>query len=411
MAIRKLLDCPDVDFVAGPSHYGNRRIGSGYSSFMSLVDSVKLHNKLWYNENDFMSPLGSRGAEDSHAETVDDYIEVQKFCYASVVCGGVSQWLLSFNEGWYDDPKLMSLIARQVEIDREALSWDRASTAEVAIIVDDTSQLHQPVANIIPDFDRESVSRFLIYDLPPRVGRCGTAVDRLLLDDLDTARPYKVYIVLNAFALDAHKRELLKWRLHRGGAIVLWMYAPGFLDHGWTVEGIRDLTGMRVRNTRDSTPTSVTMTSGGHPLLERSMAGVYELGNAQEIAPRFWIDDPNALILGHASQGRKPVLGIRAFKDWTSVYLASPITLDDRFIRELARMGGAHIYYEGPDATYIGPGLIGIHAQEPGRKTINLPYPANVRELYTQRDISKGAKSFSVEVKLYETMLFRFERS
>jgi hypothetical protein len=113
MAIRELLDCPDVDFLASPSHYGNRRIGEGSSSFMSVTESVRSHGKLWYNENDFMSPLGPRGAEDSKAETVEAYVEVQKACYASVLCGGVSQWLLGFNEGWYHDPAIRALLGRQ----------------------------------------------------------------------------------------------------------------------------------------------------------------------------------------------------------------------------------------------------------------------------------------------------------
>ena len=409
MAIRRLLDCPDVDFVSSPSHYGDRTIGTGYSSFMSVAESVKLHGKLWYNENDFMSPLGERGAADCCADGVDQYVEVQKACYASVLCNGVSQWLLGFNEGWYHDPKIVRIIKRQQEIDREALGWDRASTNEVAIIVDDTSQLHQPVANVLPTIERDSVSKLLIYDLPPRVGRSGVGVDWLLLDDLDQARPYKVYIVLNAFALDERKRTLLKWRC-RDGAIVLWMYAPGVIGERFDIDRIRDLTGMHVGMSREAAPVRVRFEEIDYPLLARTMTGVEKMGDVTPIAPRFAIEAPHAMTLARYVHGDEVAMAMRTFKGWTSVYCASPVTLDERFIRELARMGGVHVYYEGPDATYIGPGLIAIHGQEAGPKRIRLPYKATVRELYEDKIVARGTEVIEFELGQFETKLFRFTR-
>lgn len=408
MAIRKLLDCPDVDFVSSPSHYGNRRIGTGYSSFMCPVESVKLHGKLWYNENDFMSPLGERGAEDSGADTVEAYIEVQKACYASVLCNGVSQWLLGFNEGWYDHPQIRALIRRQQAIDDEALSWDRTSTNEIAIVVDDKSQLHQPVANLLPYIDRDSASRLLIYDLPPRVGRCGCGVDWMLLDDLDQARPYKVYIVLNAFHLDDKRRAMVKWRLCRGGATVLWMYAPGAIAETISADGVADMTGMRVAMSTERVPVRVVMDSGGHPLTSGSMARTRHIGDGTAIAPRFWIDDPRATVIGRSAHDGRPVCAVREFDDWRSVYLASAVTLDERFIRELARWAGVHVYYDGPDATYIGPNLIAIHAQTGGHKVIRLPAKSTVRALYEDRVISVDTDRIDLDLEPHQTRLFRF---
>ncbi len=410
MALRRILESPYIDFLASPSHYGDRRIDTGYSSFMSLTESVRQHGKLWYNENDFMSPLGSRGAEDSCAETVEEYVEIQKACYASVVCKGVTQWLLGFNDGWYDDPRIYDVLKRIQEIDREALTWDRTSVNDVAIVVDDRSQMYQPVSNVIPHFTRDSASRWLIYDLPPRVGRCGTGVDWILLDDLDRVRPYKAYIVLNTFALDERKRDLLRLRVCGHGAKVLWMYAPGVIDvdTGFSEHQPSRLTGMNLRSSREAAPIQVKLASGSHPLLMRSMASVTRLGHLVDMAPRVWIDDPDATVLGRCPKTGEVTLAARDFEDWSSVVLSTPLTLDERFIREFARWAGALIAYEGLDATYHGPNLIAIRAESAGTRRIRFPFRA--RELFSNLTLPEPRTYLDLAMQKHETLLFRYER-
>jgi hypothetical protein len=412
MALRTVLECPYIDFLASPSHYGDRRSDTGYTSFMSLTESVRQHGKLWYNENDFMSPLGSRGAEDSCAESVAEYVEIQKACYAAVVCGGVSQWLLGFNERWYDHPDILTVLRRQQEIDAEALQWDRTSTNDVAVIVEDRSQLYQPVANVLPRFPRDSASRWLIYDLPPRMGRCGAGVDWILLEDLDRVRPYKAYIVLNAFALDERIRGLLRLRVCGHGAKVLWMYAPGAISigEGLSAGYVSELTGMAVRMSREAAEMNVALERVSHPLLMHSMMGVDHLGYRVEMAPQFWIEDSQVTVLGRSPLDGRATLAVREFDGWTSVYLSRPVTLDERFIREFARWAGAHIYYEGADATYIGPNLIGIRSQSAGLKRITLPFASRVRELYSDRMVGEQVTTIEAEMKAYHTLLYRFER-
>jgi hypothetical protein len=139
------------------------------------------------------------------------------------------------------------------------------------------------------------------------------------------------------------------------------------------------------------------------------MTGVQTMGDDTPIAPRFWIDDADATVLARSDHDNRTALAVRAFDDWTSVYLASPLTLDERFVRELARLAGVHVYHEGPDATYIGPGLIGIHAQHDGAKHITLPAHATVRELFANRIVARDADAFTYDMQQYETALFRYE--
>ena len=56
-AIQEILQCPDIDFITSPTSYSGRDMGTGYPHAMSLVDSIKLHGKLWFDENDFRTYL------------------------------------------------------------------------------------------------------------------------------------------------------------------------------------------------------------------------------------------------------------------------------------------------------------------------------------------------------------------
>ena len=58
LALEKVLACPDVDFLTSPTSYAFRQFGGeGTSHFMSLLGSIKLHGKLWFNENDVRTSL------------------------------------------------------------------------------------------------------------------------------------------------------------------------------------------------------------------------------------------------------------------------------------------------------------------------------------------------------------------
>ena len=49
--LHRVLDCPEVDILAGPWSYHDRR-GPSPTSFMSLVDTITAHGKLWFSEDD-----------------------------------------------------------------------------------------------------------------------------------------------------------------------------------------------------------------------------------------------------------------------------------------------------------------------------------------------------------------------
>ncbi|MCC7187003.1 MAG: hypothetical protein IT185_12215, partial [Acidobacteria bacterium] len=51
-AMERMIGCPDVDLFSSPLSYLDRTVG-GPGSFMTAVDSLPLHGKMWIVENDY----------------------------------------------------------------------------------------------------------------------------------------------------------------------------------------------------------------------------------------------------------------------------------------------------------------------------------------------------------------------
>ena len=65
LALQRVLASPDVDFLCSPTSYAFRQLGGeGTCHAMSLLGSVQLHGKLWFDENDVRtSPSGGAVGE------------------------------------------------------------------------------------------------------------------------------------------------------------------------------------------------------------------------------------------------------------------------------------------------------------------------------------------------------------
>ena len=77
--------------------------------------------------------------------------------------------------------------------------------------------------------------------------------------------------------------------------------------------------------------------------------------------------------------------------------------LDAKFVRETARAAGAHIYCDSDDNLYAGNGFVVIHAISPGAKTIHLPAPADVTDLFTGELLGRNVTEVSFAMDSFQT--------
>ncbi|MBM3501384.1 MAG: hypothetical protein FJX74_22245, partial [Armatimonadetes bacterium] len=387
---RTVWQCPDVDFLTSPTSYAFRQLGGGYSHFMSLTDSVKLHGKLWFDENDIRTWLTPGNPGDwGKQETYEGSLAMQQREFANVICNGCGKWWFDMGGGWYDDERILRDIEQMRSIADQTVAWDRAPVSQIAFIVDPQSLAYLRSHNGVTD-------GFLLHQLP-QLGRCGAPFGYYTVDDLADLPPQRLYIFANAWAPTDEQRSLIERVVKRNGATALWLYAPGLVREGRLDEAsMLDLTGIRLRFSEEAAPLRV------------ALPGDSTYGTDQAFAPVVWAEDPEAEVLGTLVGGDRVGLVRKQLDGWTSVFSAAPV-LPAGLVRRVAADAGVHLYVAGDDTVYANRSLLSLFADTPGARTIRLPEAATVVDLFTGETVAEGVAEFQVQVPGETTKLWRLK--
>jgi hypothetical protein len=289
--------------------------------------------------------------------------------------------------GWYDDPRILKDIGQMKAIADETVAWDRRPVSQIAFIVDPQSLAYLRSHNGVTDW-------FMLHQLP-QLGRCGAPFGYYDLSDLADMPPQRLYIFANAWAPTDAQRATIEKVVKRNGATALWLYAPGLVRGGKLDEqSMFDLTGIRLRFSEEAAPLRVTLADGS------------AYGTDQAFAPVVWADDPGAQVLGKLAGGERAGLVVKQTNGWTSIFSAAPV-LPAGLLRKLARDAGAHIYVDGDDTVYANASLLSLFADTAGTRTIRLPKPATVEDLFSGETVAKDGTEFQVDMPSESTRLWR----
>ncbi len=295
LGLGKVLQSPNVDFLVSPYSYGFRGIG-GEGPSMLPSESVRIHNKLYVFEEDSRTHLSWHDHPNyGKVDTLEESIAVLERNFAYVVTHGQGMWWLagggptSPHIELSQQPAFRPLIKRFKEIGDLACELDRSPGAEIAVLLDDESFYYEGLRN---DLDIPLIFQQRLWGLP----RLGAPFDTYLLDDFIEGRmkPYKLYIFLNAFHLDAVRRERLKGQLRRDGRVGLWIYAAGYLNSGarpaFGLEQMSDLTGFTFAKGDHPWGPMMNLVDFDHPIT-RGLAQDLFWGTNSLLAPVFHLAD------------------------------------------------------------------------------------------------------------------------
>ncbi len=226
---------------------------------------MQLHQKLWWDENDYYTHLnppspfveGWTGPLNYQTREVTQLRQ-----WANEVEHASAAWWFDWNN--FDSPEIMRLIEKLNAIARRSLDADRQSVAEVAAVVDEKS-LHAIEMGW-------SLCRPLIQEQRLPFGRIGAPADWLLMDDLDIAPAYKMYVFLNAFRVTPSHKKALQRLYSRGARAIVWVYARGILGAGIDGKDSFEVTGMQLKLLFDRSSLNVEI----GPLAEKAPPGVQQ---------------------------------------------------------------------------------------------------------------------------------------
>jgi len=203
-ALETVLNSPDIDFLCSPVAYAfDRAPGRDHPPHIP-VESVKLHGKLYFAENDTRTHLSRPYNYTPHfARKVwfgpdkETSRELMRLHFSSTITHSHASWWFDMWGGWYADEYYMDTARRALEIAGEALRKDRRSVSELAVIVDEAAFSH--IGSKGYEEDR-LVGYKVAKDTRPALGTSGVPYDLFLASDYESIRSrYKAFIIIKPY--------------------------------------------------------------------------------------------------------------------------------------------------------------------------------------------------------------------
>lgn len=407
LALRRVLESPDVDFLTSFPSYDARELGSA-APILLPVESVQAAGKLVFNECDnrthnvkgdyparFHSIRDQRDPADgphlfsgafnimTGVENAAMSVSMLRREFAHHLIRGSAFWWFDMCGGWYSGPEIADEFKKQADISRMALDWDMSSSSEVAGIVSGESCAYHSMMRMF-DTDPNPSLVDLQADMSTReMYKSGAPVDWLMPEDFGrkAMQQYKVLYFHNATFLDAKQRAGLE-RLKRDGRTMIFVGYPGLVAGGrLDEEAASQAAGMRLKLVNTRAAARFAPRDYNVPCLQEALSQTV-MGTGAIISPRLVVDDPDAQPILHWADGTVAA-AMKKHSDWTSYYF--PVPPNNPYVfRAIFRGAGCHIYAKDTVryVFYANKSLLATHTIHYDHSIV-LPRPARVTDLFS----------------------------
>ena len=377
-ALRRVLDCPDIDVLCSPISYFDRGLGQNAPA-MTAAESVALAGKMWLYEDDTRTCLGS-GRFPGWRDAVDTIEETNmQLLRNTAQCGlrNFGTWWMDLGAtGWFEDQRMWKQMARLRALDEPLLKNPRPFRPEVAAVVDESSMIR--VA-----FGGDVVTRPGVSQARRPLGRMGAPYGQYLLDDVAAGRvKAKMFVFLNAWCLSPPQRQQILQATR--GKLRLWCYAPGYQQpDGTTLRAMRELSGF--------TLAPVTLDKArAEPTESGKRLGLTEgFGVEKKIVPLFAAADATVDETLATWPDGSAAVALRRTADGWSLFVGPP-GLTPQLLRLAARKAGVHLFTQTDCNIYANGPYLMFHAAQDGPLEIDTGWSGPVIDLLTGQHLGQG---------------------
>lgn len=390
LALRKVLDSPDIDFITGITSYDNRGPGEA-GTFMVPMESIQKAGKITFNEVDVRTHNTQINSSMRYQATglihlgplkdAEESVDVLRREFSHHLIHGSPWWYFDMAGGWYSGPEILADFKRQAQITREALAWDMSSVAQVAGIVSASSPAYHPLMRMHDVNNYRELLELQCDRATQQLYRSGVELDWLTCEDLDSKEmeKYKVLYFYNATWLSAKQRKAIDG-LKKDGRVLVFVGYPGLAtDDKLDTGAATALTGMNFKLDGRRFNGELTPLEYGDPSL-RDLKTKLVLGTGAVVGPRLLPVDGEAATIAYWPDGA-PGAAVKRFADWTSFYFPVPLNNQDLF-RTICRDAGCHIYTGNGDVVYANKSLVMVHFVD-CIQPLHLPRAAKATNLFT----------------------------
>ena len=404
-ALRRLLDCADIDIISGPISYHDRQLG-GVSTTMTAADSITLAGKLWLNEDDTSTHTAYRNGNRSPgwktgATTPDQSIALLRRNLAVAAMHNFGIWWMDlFGAGWFDDPQLWEEMKRFTPVFREFVESPRPYLPEIAEIVDERSMCFIGANEL--QRNHNAVTGPLVKLGRGARARIGAPVGQYLLDDLSAGKlKTRLNIILAACALDAKQRAALRKSAEK--TPTLWCWAPGYIDLDTgkgSIEAVRETTGFEVIE-RTGVSFAVKPTPEGIAF-GLSAAGTRTKDSARPtLSP---VPRPGDRVLAEYGDGTAAIV-LRP--EPVPALFCGTTAVPPELYRAFAKYAGLHLYTDRPAGVLVNGDRLAVIAPEDGVYVVDTGGSGPVTDLLSGRELGNGPK-VKLDLKQGDVALLRY---
>ena len=367
LEIRRILECPHIDYLSSPQcQWAETQNAGGAGHSRGIVDSARLHGKLWLDELDHgarQPGYETKKTQSSVVFKVDrPYQSVLRRSTVHPFCRGMGAWYYDFginkSRGWWDHPAHLKSIRDEMAFFQQRHQAPFENPADV-LVVHSASPYYYTRPRL------SDLSRNLVTRLTERLYHTGAIADHLYDFDLPLADldRYRAVVFINSFVVEPEQRAWIREHVCRNNRLVVWHCLPGYCDGNRTGADLAaELTGLPLeRSTVPLRPAFCVPAFLGHPLGTED-AWVNE--------PRLIVTSPETPLLrcklsGHSLGSLHSLPGHRA------AFLSVPV-LAPAFYTRLFRDAGVHLYNTAGDALGGGHGLLWMHSVSGGERLLRL---------------------------------------
>ncbi len=389
LEMQRLFESPHIDFLSSPFSYEfDSRFLGGSGHYRCLWESLRMHGKLWLNENDHPTHVGDIFGRPGPfwPTTVEGDIAAMRRNTAHCYTLGQGMWWFDFGPGgskgrgrWWAHPALKEETGRLLKLSEGLLNKPHENSADV-LFVYDTECFYYLAPHYLPLYNRDShwdrtetLSLEALNETVAGAYKSGVAFDLIHLNDLgaaDLSRYKTVVFGFTPYLSEAH-RALIREKVVTPGRTVVWVYAPGYVDgERLSVERVADTVGMAITKSTVNLPPQLLLREGS---ITPNFPETRINARVQDAwtAPTFQVTDPEAKALGYYGGSVEVALARKEVNGAAVWYSALPLK-HPPLMREIFRQSGAHIYNEKNDVVSAGGGVLWIHTETGGKRTLTL---------------------------------------
>jgi hypothetical protein len=394
LALQRVLDSPDVDFLASPLDYSNRGVG-GVTSSQAVTSSVTHHGKHFINSADVKLSMDKHGWWQSFIKVPQndaEGIELLKRDFGFSMAEGLWHSWVDLFGGAFSCPAIKSALQRLQRIAVENPDLRRPPKAEALLVIDELS-----LRLVTPNSGLWTV----LFPVQKQwnLHRSGFPWTFITLEDF-LGRDWpdaRLVNFANIFQADDQRRDAIHSKVRASGATAIWNLYPGFLgEKKWEISRAEALTGFCLTRLSDSagdwnfSPAGGGLAAGlieeygtAH-LRERCSSRMRHYPSPEQLAgsPRLGIRLGEGEEVMACWSGEPSVALARTLHPgFPSIFNAGPL-LPDTLLHAIAKRAGVHCYAPAGDVVYANERFLCLQTGQAQTRTVQVPENAIARNLW-----------------------------